>query len=53
MGTPGVSNSRMRIFVQDPGNQALARRRSAYVAQARAPIDADIGQKDHSWMETN
>jgi len=43
----GVSDSRMRIFVprkrdlrQDQGNQALA------------PIDAEIGQKDHSWMET-
>jgi len=25
---------------------------AGYVAQARAPIDAEIGQKDHSWMET-
>jgi len=24
-----------------------------YVAQARTPIDAEIGQKDHPWMETN
>jgi hypothetical protein len=24
-----------------------------YVAQASAPIDAEIGQKDHLWMETN
>jgi len=24
-----------------------------YAAQARAQIDADIGQKDHLWMETN
>ena len=26
---------------------------ACYVAQARAPIDAEIGQKDHPWMETN
>ena len=26
---------------------------ACYVAQARAPIDAEIGQKDHSWMETD
>jgi len=25
---------------------------ACYVAKARAPIDAEIGLKDHSWMET-
>jgi hypothetical protein len=24
-----------------------------YAAQANAQIDAEIGQKDHLWMETN
>jgi hypothetical protein len=24
-----------------------------YAAQARAQIDAEIGKKDHLWMETN
>jgi hypothetical protein len=24
-----------------------------YAAQASAQIDAEIGQKDHLWMETN
>jgi len=24
-----------------------------YAAQARVQIDAEIGQKDHLWMETN
>jgi len=24
-----------------------------YAAQARAQVDAEIGQKDHLWMETN
>jgi len=53
MGTPGVSNSRMRIFVQDTEIKLLRGDVACYVAQARAPIDADIGQKDHPWMETN
>jgi len=26
---------------------------AGYVAQTNAPIDAEIGQKDHLWMETN
>ena len=26
---------------------------ACYVAQASAPIDAEIGQKDHFWMETS
>jgi hypothetical protein len=26
---------------------------AGYVAQTIAPIDAEIGQKDHLWMETN
>ena len=26
---------------------------AGYVAQANAPIDAEIGQKDHLWMETS
>ncbi len=26
---------------------------AGYVAQIKAPIDAEIGQKDHLWMETN
>jgi hypothetical protein len=26
---------------------------AGYVAQSNAPIDAEIGQKDHLWMETN
>jgi len=26
---------------------------AGYVAQINAPIDAEIGQKDHLWMETN
>ncbi len=25
---------------------------AGYVAQIKAPIDAEIGQKDHLWMET-
>jgi hypothetical protein len=25
---------------------------AGYVAQTNAPIDAEIGQKDHLWMET-
>ncbi len=25
---------------------------AGYVAQTKAPIDAEIGQKDHLWMET-
>jgi len=25
---------------------------AGYVAQSNAPIDAEIGQKDHLWMET-
>jgi len=52
MGTPGVSNSRMRIFVQDTEIKLLCGDVACYVAQARAPIEADIGQKDHPWMET-
>ena len=26
---------------------------ASYAAQATAPIDAEIGQKGHLWMETN
>jgi hypothetical protein len=26
---------------------------AGYVAQTNAPIDAEIGQKDHLWMETS
>jgi hypothetical protein len=26
---------------------------ACYAAQAMAPIDAEIGPKDHLWMETN
>jgi hypothetical protein len=26
---------------------------AGYVAQTNAPIDAEIGQKDHLWMETD
>src|SRR5210317_1345876 len=26
---------------------------AGYVAQTNSPIDAEIGQKDHLWMETN
>jgi len=26
---------------------------ASYAAQARALIDAEIGQKDHLWMETS
>jgi hypothetical protein len=26
---------------------------AGYAAQAIVPIDAEIGQKDHLWMETN
>jgi len=26
---------------------------AGYVAQTNASIDAEIGQKDHLWMETN
>ncbi len=25
---------------------------AGYVAQTNAPVDAEIGQKDHLWMET-
>jgi hypothetical protein len=49
----GVSNSRMRIFVQDTEIKLLRGDVACCLAQARAPIDAEIGQKDHSWMETN
>ena len=48
-----VSNPEMRIFVQGQGNQGLCGDVAGYVAQTNAPIDAEIGQKDHLWMETS
>ncbi len=51
-----VSNSEMRIFRQGKGHQENTRLRgdvACHVAQGTTPIDAEIGEIDHFWMETN
>jgi len=52
----GVSNSEMRIFRQYQGNQESTRLRgdvACRVAQVIPQIDAEIGEIDRLWMETN
>ena len=53
----GVSYPEMRIFRQGQGHQENIRLRGDVVpprgTQAIAQIDAEIGEIDHLWMETN
>jgi hypothetical protein len=43
----------MRILSKVKEIEGLCGSILRYAAQAIPPIDAEIGQKDHLWMETN
>jgi len=47
----GVSNPEMKNFSKVNEIKGLRGGLLRYAAQAIPPIDAEIGQKDHLWME--